>query len=140
MSSLFTVTHTWGCACAAAVAITRPADAAKPKKNKRRIIDLLARPRLLVKFPARWRHDITDCGGMEARKFHVHDKVTRNLHPRGAAIGARIMTGFEPSIRVKHDRAGMAHDVRITLRQHLDVVACREQPLDQSIIETRFHT
>jgi hypothetical protein len=80
---------------------------------------------LLVKFPARWRHDITDCGGMEARKFHVHDKVTRNLHARRAAVGARIMTGLECSVRVKHDRAGMAHDIPVSLRQHFDVVACR---------------
>src|SRR5215831_4577203 len=32
----------WGCACAAAVAMTRPANAAAAQKKKRQIIDLLA--------------------------------------------------------------------------------------------------
>jgi phosphotransferase system HPr-like phosphotransfer protein len=55
---------------------------------------------------------------MEARKFHVHDKVTRNLHARRAAVGTRIVTGFECSVRVKHNRVGMAHDIRVSLGPH----------------------
>ena len=66
---------------------------------------------------------------MEARKFHVHDKVTQNLHARRAAVGTLIVTGFERSVRVQHNRVGMANDIRVSLRQHFDVVACRSQPV-----------
>src|SRR5215831_9808369 len=58
----------WGCACAAAVATTRPANAARAQKKKRQIIDLLATAPLLARQISRAQaHDITDCGGMEAR-------------------------------------------------------------------------
>jgi hypothetical protein len=49
----------------------------------------------------------------------------RSRHPGRAAVGARIVTTFERSARVKHHRPGMAHDIRIGIRQHFDVVAGR---------------
>ena len=70
--------------------------------------------------------------------FRRRRKVTRNLYPRGAAVGARVMSAFARSIRMQHHRAGMAHDVRIRLRQHFDVVPDRHQAVDERAIEAQY--
>ena len=61
------------------------------------------------------------------------------LKPRRAAVGARIVRAFERAVRMQHHRAGVAHRVGIGVRQHLDVVAGRHQPVDQMAVEARFH-
>src|SRR6516162_9099217 len=76
----------WGCACAAAVAMTRPANAAAAQKKKRWIIDLLAKAplRALFFFKQKTAYDITDCGGMEARNAisPTSESNTKSIPPR----------------------------------------------------------
>src|SRR5262249_26610006 len=117
-----------GCACAPAVAMTRPANAAAAQKKKRWIIDLLARlPCVLAKLLARADGTISRTAAEWRREmpFRRHQKVTRNLYPRGAAVSARVVSAFACTIRMQRHHPGMAHDVRIRLRQHLDVVPGR---------------
>ena len=61
------------------------------------------------------------------------------LYPVGAAIGARIVGRFERSAGVEHHRAGVTHDVAVGLGQHLDLVASRNEALDQIAVEARLH-
>ena len=49
------------------------------------------------------------------------------------------MAAFARSIGMQHHRPGMAHGVRIRLRQHLDVVPRRQESVDESAVEARFH-
>src|SRR6266404_9007330 len=89
-----------------------------------------ARRGTISRTAAEWRREMA---------FRRHEKVTPNLRPRRTAVGARVMAAFPPSIGMQHHRPGMAHDVRIRLRQHLDVVPSRQESVDESAIETRFH-
>src|SRR5215475_3866971 len=122
----------WGCACAVAVAKTRPANAAAAQKKKRQIIDLLAKAALLARQISRARkRTISRTAAEWRREMPLRRRgKTRNLHPRGAAVGARVVAALARSIRMQHHRPGMAHDVRIRLRQHLHVVAGRQQAVD----------
>jgi hypothetical protein len=52
----------------------------------------------------------------ETRPLHL-------LHPRRAAVGARIVRGFAAAVRMQHRGAGVAHDVGIRLGKNIDVVA-----------------
>src|SRR5262245_64472959 len=132
----------WGCACAVAVATTRPANAAAAQKKKRQIIDLLAKATLLARQISRARRRTISRTAAEWRRempLRRRGKVTRNLRPRGAAVGTRVMAAFARSIRMQHHRPGMAHDVRIRFRQHLHVVTGRQQAVDERAVEARFH-
>src|SRR6516225_9308610 len=71
---------------------------------------------------------ITDCGGMEA------------LYPGRAAVRTGIVRRFERSVRVEHGCAGMPHHIAIAIRQNLDVVARRNQPIEETVRKARFHT
>jgi hypothetical protein len=51
------------------------------------------------------------------------DEIAKNLHTRRAAVGARIVRGFAGTVLVQHRGAGVAHDVGIGVRQHINLVA-----------------
>src|SRR5215510_13320049 len=75
----------WGCACAVAVATTRPANAAAAQKKKRQIIYLLAKAALLARQMSRARRRTISRTAAEWRRempLRRRGKVTRNLHPR----------------------------------------------------------
>src|SRR6478672_10622347 len=72
---------------------------------------------------AEWRREMA---------IRRHEKVTPNLRPRRTAVGARVVGAFARSIGMQHHRPGMAHDIRIRLRQHLDVVPRRQETVDES--------
>src|SRR5262249_37307105 len=57
---------------------------------------------------------------------------------RGAAVSARIVRALERAVGMKHDRAGMADEVGVGFRQKLDLVAGREQAVDQIAVEAGF--
>src|SRR5664280_1412896 len=57
------------------------------------------------------------------------------LDARGAAVGARIVAAFERAVGLQDDGAGVPHAVGIGLAQHLDIVAGRHQPIDQTAVE-----
>jgi hypothetical protein len=44
---------------------------------------------------------------------------------RGAAVGARVVNAFQRAVRMQHHGARMAHGVRISISQDLDVVTGR---------------
>src|SRR6516162_10147215 len=115
-----------------------------PQRRKRNDGSWTCSPRLpcvLAKLLARADGTISRTAAEWRREmpFRRRRKVTRNLYPRGAAVGARVMSAFARSIRMQHHRAGMAPDVRIRLRQHFDVVPDRHQAVDERAIEARFH-
>src|SRR5215813_11673423 len=132
----------WGCACPAAGAMTRPTNAARAQENKRWIIDLLAKAPVRASQTPRARRGTISRTAAEWRRemaFRRREKVTPNLRPRRTAVGARVMAAFARSIGMQHHRPGMAHDVRIRHRQHRDVVARRQESVDESAIEAPFH-
>src|SRR5262249_2376653 len=92
----------WGCACAAAVAMTRLANAAAAQKKKRQIIDLLANvpPACATNSSRAQAHDITDCGGMRAANavpptLESNAKSTPPRHHRRRA-GHERLRPFHP--------------------------------------------
>src|SRR5262249_3923182 len=95
-SSLFIVTQTCGCADAAVVAVASAASAAAMERTKRLTMSL-ARRALAARY-----HGLRQNGGRIAGAGRRDRKMTRKLHARRAAVGARIVGAFEGSIRVQH--------------------------------------
>src|SRR5215472_12756600 len=115
-----------------------------PQRRKRNDGSSICSPRLpcvLAKLLARADGTISRTAAEWRREmpFRRHQKVTRNLYPRGAAVGARVVSAFACTIRMQRHHPGMAHDVRIWLRQHLDVVPGRQQAVHERAVEARFH-
>src|SRR5579862_2815142 len=102
------VTQTWGCAEADAAAKTPPMTTIARSWN--RVMSLPkdlpqeSPGRTLPWSAAEWRPEIS-LGRLA--------KFTSSLHPRCAAIGARIMAAFEHSVRMQDNRARMPHGARI---------------------------
>ena len=61
-----------------------------------------------------------------------------NYTPAAPPSARGSCAAFAGAVRVQHHRAGMAHDVGIGVRQHLDIVAGRQQRVDQIAVEARL--
>src|SRR5262249_23769591 len=59
-------------------------------------------------------------------------------HAGRAAVGALIVRAFQCAVGMQDDGAGVPHEVRIGLGQHVHVVAGRQQAIDQALREPQL--
>ena len=77
--------------------------------------------------------DAVDLFGRQGAGVHVH----ADSECRHAAIGARVGCAFQRTVRMAHQRTGMAHGFVIGL-QHIDFMAAPHQLVDHGLRKARF--
>src|SRR5512143_1871598 len=121
-SSVCIVTQTWGCACA------RPMPSIVSSAVKR-----------MRNNPFMGAHNIMDCGANVAcYNVACRLSVLSQSGPSRSAVGTRVVATFQAATGMQHNCPCVAHRVGISFIDNRDIVACRQQAVDQIPVEARF--